>query len=103
MAGVAGLGSQFTGSLSVISAAELACGVPNSDQTIAENAQLSGVLGLDFVNLPSLNLGIGTLQTAKGTGSLSVDIGQGTGQLVSPPEIHCGDGTTNDQIGRAHV
>lgn len=95
-AGVAGLGSQISGSLSVISAAQMACGTPNSIGATAKNAQLSGTLGLDFFNLPSLNLGIGTLQTAKGDGSLVVEIGSGTGQLVSPPPVYCGTGTTAD-------
>ena len=40
--------------------------------------------------------GIGTLQTAKGTGTLQVDIADGEGQLVAPPEVHCGSGTATD-------
>ncbi len=95
-AGVAGLGNKITGSIALISAAELACGAPNSPEAVADTAQLSGTLGIEFVNLPSLNLGIGTLQTGKGTGSLVVEVGKGTGQLVSPPVPHCGDGTAGD-------
>jgi len=96
-AGVPGVGFQFTGGLQLISAAQLACGKPNSPESIARNAQLEGTLGVDFVNLPSLSIpGLATLQTANGTGSLLVDIADGEGQLVSPPEVHCGDGTAND-------
>ncbi len=96
-AGVAGVGNHFEGSLALISAAQLACGEPNSVESIARNAQLEGSLGIEFVNLPSLSMnGIGTLQTAKGTGSLQVDIADGEGQLVSPPEVHCGSGTAAD-------
>ncbi|UMG93025.1 TadE/TadG family type IV pilus assembly protein [Nocardioides sp. TF02-7] len=95
-AGVAGLGNHISGSLSVVSAAQMACGTPNSTGATAKNAQVSGTLGLDFFNLPSLNLGIGTLQTAKGDGSLVIEIGTGTGQLVSPPPVYCGSGTAAD-------
>ncbi len=96
-AGVAGVGNHFDGSLALISAAQLACGKPNSPDTIARNAQLEGNVGIEFVNLPSLSMkGIGTLQTAKGTGTLQVDIADGEGQLVAPPEVYCGSGTTTD-------
>ncbi len=99
-AGVAGVGNHIEGSLALISAAQLACGEPNSPETIARNAQLEGSLGIEFVNLPSLSMrGIGTLQTAKGTGTLQVDIADGEGQLVSPPEVHCGSGTAADPHG----
>jgi len=96
-AGVPGVGFQFTGGLTLISAAQLACGAANSAESIAQNAQLSGTLGIQFVNLPSLNLPhVGTLQTARGSGSLTVNLADGQGQLVSPPEVHCGDGTPSD-------
>ena len=96
-AGVAGLGNHISGSLALISAAQMACGRPNTPETIARNSQLSGTLGLEFFNLPSLNVpAVGTLQTAKGDGSLVVDVGNGTGQLIAPPEVYCGDGTATD-------
>lgn len=96
-AGVPGVGSQFTGAIQLISAAQLACGEPNSVSSIARNAQLEGALGIDFVNLPSLSIpNLATLQTAKGTGSLIVNLASGEGQLVAPPAVHCGNGTGTD-------
>lgn len=94
---VPGVGFQFTGGIYLVSAAELACGVPNSAQAVADTAQLDGSLGVTFTNMPSLNIpALGTLQTPKGTGTLEVVAGSGTGQLVSPPQTHCGDGTAVD-------
>lgn len=95
--GVPGVGFQFTGAIYLVSAAELACGPPNSDLAVADTAQLDGTVGITFTNLPSLNIaGLGTVQTAKGTGSLQVVAGSGTGRVVSPPVVHCGDGTASD-------
>lgn len=94
---VPGVGFQFTGALYLVSAAELACGAPNSPQAVADTAQLDGTVGITFTNLPSLNIaGLGTVQTAKGTGSLQVIAGSGTGQVVSPPAAHCGTNTAAD-------
>lgn len=91
---VPGVGSQFTGGLTLISAAQLACGRPNSPDSVANNAQLEGSLGIEFVNLPSLSIpGFATLLTEKGTGTLDVTIADGTGHLISPPEVQCGQGT----------
>ncbi|WP_028655835.1 pilus assembly protein TadG-related protein [Nocardioides sp. J54] len=95
--GVPGVGFQFTGGITLVAAAELACGVPNSAQAVADTAQLDGTLGIKFTNMPSLNIpGLGTLQTPKGSGSLEVVAGSGTGRLVSPPQVHCGDGSAVD-------
>jgi Flp pilus assembly protein TadG len=94
---VPGVGSQFTGGLYLVSAAELACGKPNSPESVANNSQLEGTLGIEFVNLPSLSIpGFATLLTEKGDGALYVSIADGTGQLVAPPEVHCGDGTASN-------
>lgn len=96
-AGVPGVGYQFTGGIALVSAAQMACGKPNSPESVASNAQLQGTLGVEFVNVPSLNItGLGAFQTAKGTGSLTVNVADGHGQLVAPPEVHCGDGTAAD-------
>ncbi|RHW27834.1 hypothetical protein D0Z08_05920 [Nocardioides immobilis] len=96
-AGVPGVGFQFTGGIKLISAAQLACGEPNSPESIARTAQLQGSLGVNFVNLPSLSIpGLATLQTTAGSGSLQVSIAEGEGQLVAPPEVHCGSGTAAD-------
>lgn len=96
-ASVPGVGSQFTGGLTLISAAQLACGKPNSPESVARNAQLEGSLGVEFVNLPSLSIpGFSTLLTEKGDGTLLVDLADGTGSLVEPPEVYCGDGTASD-------
>lgn len=96
-ANVPGIGSQFTGGLTLISAAQLACGKPNSPESVARNAQLEGSLGIEFVNLPSLSIpGFSTLLTKKGDGTLLVDIADGTGSLVEPPEVYCGNGTASD-------
>lgn len=94
---VPGVGFQFTGGIYLVSAAELACGVPNSAEAVADTAQLDGSLGVTFTNMPSLNIPVlGTLQTPKGTGTLEVIAGSGTGRLVSPPPTHCGDGSAVD-------
>ena len=94
---VPGVGFQFSGGIALVSAAELACGVPNTPQATARNAQLDGTVQIAFTNLPSLNLaGIGTLQTPKGTGALSVVAGDGTGALVAPPSLRCGRGGASD-------
>ena len=96
-AGVPGVGFQFTGGIALISAAQLACGEPNSPETVARNAQLKGNLGITFANLPSLSIpGLATLQTAKGTGSFNVNLADGEGMLIAPPEVHCGSGTASD-------
>ena len=96
-AGVPGVGFQFTGSLALISAAQLACGEPNSPESVARTAQLEGSLGITFANLPSLSIpGLATLQTTKATGSLNVNLADGEGRLVAPPEVHCGTGTASD-------
>jgi hypothetical protein len=96
-AGVPGVGFQFTGALNLISAAQLACGAPNSAAARAHNSQLDGDIGIIFTNLPSLNTAaLGTLQTAKGTATIGVHIGNADGQLVSPPDVHCGANTAGD-------
>lgn len=94
---VPGVGFQFTGGLTLISAAQLACGEPNSPQSVARTAQLEGSLAITFANLPSLSVpGLATLQTAKATGSFFVTLADGEGRLVSPPEVHCGTGNPAD-------
>jgi hypothetical protein len=96
-AGVPAVGYQFTGGIKLISAAQLACGKPNSPESVAKNAQLAGDLGITFTNMPSLNVpNIATLQTTKGTGTLSVSLADGEGRLISPPQVHCGAGTAAD-------
>jgi uncharacterized membrane protein len=102
--GVPGLGNQFTGELYIQEPAKLGCGAPNSEQARASTSQLVGDVGLDFVNLPTvqlkneLDLGLvkGTLQTAKATGTLSVNLGLAQSQLIDPPDVHCGEGTVAD-------
>lgn len=94
---VPGVGFQFTGGINLVSAAELACGVPNSIDAVADVAQLDGSVGVTFTNMPSLNIaGLGSLQTPKGTGTLEIRAGNGTGQLVAPPAVHCGANTPAD-------
>ncbi len=95
--GVPGVGFQFAGGIYLVSAAEIACGAPNSVDAQADTAQLNGTLGVNFTNLPSISAGVlGTLQTPKGDGVLEVRTGMGSGQLVAPPAVHCGDGTLQD-------
>ncbi|WP_158283048.1 pilus assembly protein TadG-related protein [Nocardioides silvaticus] len=97
---VPGVGFQFVGSIALISAAQLACGQPNSAQSVARNAQLQGDLAITFANLPSLSVpGLATLQTSRATGNFHVSLADGQGQLISPPEVHCGDGTSADPHG----
>src|SRR5204863_50225 len=53
--------------------------------------------GIEFVNLPSLSIqGFATLLTSKGDGTLLINIGNGIGSLVEPPEVYCGNGTASD-------
>lgn len=95
--GVPGVGWQYTGAIYLVSAAELACGAPNSPDATADTAQLDGTLGIEFTNLPSISPpGLGTLQTPKGSGFLEIEAGSGTGALVSPPPVHCGVNTAAD-------
>ncbi|WP_182377121.1 pilus assembly protein TadG-related protein [Nocardioides sp. WS12] len=95
--GVPGVGWQYTGAIYLVSAAELACGAPNSPGATADTAQLDGTLGIEFTNLPSISPpGLGTLQTPKGAGFLEIEAGSGTGALVSPPPVHCGVNTVAD-------
>jgi hypothetical protein len=94
---VPGVGFQFSGGVYLASAAELACGQPNTNGATADNAQLTGSIGVDFINLPTLNVpGLGVLQTPKGVGTIEVEVGSGTGRLISPPDVHCGLGTGAD-------
>ncbi|WP_188113392.1 hypothetical protein [Nocardioides humilatus] len=94
---VPGIGNQFSGGLTLISAAQLACGRPNLPESQAKNSQLSGNLAVDFINLPSLSIPqFATLLTEKGTGTIAVNLADGTGQLVSPPDVHCGAATVAD-------
>jgi uncharacterized membrane protein len=89
---VPGVGSEFTGQLYVQQGAQLACGAPNTAETDTDTSQLAGTMGLDFVNLPSLNLGeLGTLQTTSATGALAIDLGNAQGRLVDPPPVTCGE------------
>lgn len=95
--GVPGVGFQFTGGITLVSAAELACGRANSSDAVADTAQLDGTVGITFTNMPTLNVApFGALQTPKGGGSLSVVAGDGTGRLIAPPEVYCGDNTAAD-------
>ncbi|MFC7505685.1 hypothetical protein, partial [Nocardioides sp. GCM10030258] len=95
--GVPGVGWQYTGAIYLVSAAELACGAPNSPGATADTAQLDGILGIEFTNLPSISPpGLGTLQTPKGAGFLEIEAGSGTGALIAPPAVHCGTGTGAD-------
>jgi uncharacterized membrane protein len=94
---VPGVGFQFSGAIALISAAQLACGKPNSPESVARNAQLEGSLGITFANLPSLSIAnLATLQTGKASGSFNVNLADGEGRLISPPEGHCGTGTSSD-------
>ncbi|MEV5002449.1 hypothetical protein [Nocardioides sp. LML1-1-1.1] len=94
---VPGVGYQYTGGINLVSAAELACGAPNTSQAVADTSQLNGSVGVLFTNMPSLSVpGLGTLQTPKGSGLLQITAGGGTGRLVAPPAVHCGNGTAND-------
>lgn len=95
--GVPGVGWQYTGAIYLVSAAELACGAPNSPGATADTAQLDGTLGIDFTNLPSITPpGLGTLQTPKGNGFLEIEAGSGTGSLIAPPPVQCGVNTVED-------
>ncbi|KRA29564.1 MULTISPECIES: pilus assembly protein TadG-related protein [unclassified Nocardioides] len=95
--GVPGVGWQYTGAIYLVSAAELACGAPNSLAATADTAQLDGTVGIEFTNLPSISPpGLGTLQTPKGAGFLELEAGSGTGALIAPPPVHCGVNTAGD-------
>ncbi|GAA3536575.1 hypothetical protein [Nocardioides daeguensis] len=94
---VPGVGFQFSGGIYLVAAARMACGAPNTVDAKAKTAQLDGSVHIDFTNLPSLNVaGLGTLQTPKGDGSITVVGGGGEGQLIAPPAVHCGANTVAD-------
>ncbi|VXB77740.1 hypothetical protein [Nocardioides sp. AX2bis] len=96
--GVPGIGNVSRTTLGVQQGLSLACGTPGSIESRATSSQLDGTLDVDFANLPSIGIDVlglakGTLQTTKATGSLAVQLGGATGELVSPPPVTCGDGT----------
>lgn len=102
--GVPGVGWQFTGAIYLVSAAELACGAPNSPGATADTAQLDGTLGINFTNLPSISVpGLGTLQTPKGGGFLELEAGSGTGVLSSDVPVHCSTGPGDPTTYRVDV
>lgn len=95
--GVPGVGFQFSGGIYLVAAARMACGRPNTSQATAKTAQLNGSVHIDFTNLPTLNVaGLGSLQTPKGDGSITVVGGSGEGRLIAPPPVHCGANTAAD-------
>ncbi|WP_328828003.1 pilus assembly protein TadG-related protein [Nocardioides acrostichi] len=100
-AGVPGVGAIKKSTLSVISGARVACGEPFSAASRSTSSQLTGALELEFANLPTINLNAGglvkgTLQTAKATGVLAVDLGGADGVVTEPPPVHCGAATVAD-------
>ena len=98
--GVPGVGNHFTGRIDIVAAAQLACGKPNSETARAQNSQLTGDLGIELVNLPSLHIDAGllkgTLQTGRGAGNLHLALGNARSQLIEPPHVSCGAGTVAD-------
>lgn len=96
--GVPGIGNVTSSSLGVQQGLSLACGTPGSIESRATSSQVDGTMDIDFANLPSVGLDFGlvkgTLQTTKATGSLTLNLGGATGQLVSPPPVTCGGGTS---------
>lgn len=93
-ANVAGTGFTSDAQLYAIQGASTACGAPNV--TFADNSQLTGYVAFDKMNSPSINIGIANMKTGVGTGRLTVNIATAHGQLIAPPPIFCGNGTTQN-------
>jgi Flp pilus assembly protein TadG len=94
---VAGLGNIGGTSLAMIQGKQHGCGQPNPPVPQATSSQLSGTVSFGQLNTPSVNIpGLATLQTSPATGVLTVNLGNATGKIVAPPDIHCGAGTLAD-------
>jgi len=98
-AGVPGLGD-VDGYLYVQQGPQLACGAPGSDDSVARTSQVRTDATVKFLNTPSINVTTalldGTLQTAKATGGITINLGNATGRLSTTPKVHCGAGTVVD-------
>ena len=93
---VAGTGQTSDAQLYVQQGASTGCGAPNDTQhAFADNSQLSGYVAFDQMNSPSINIGVANMKTGIGTGRLTVSIASAHGQLVAPPPVVCGAGTTS--------
>lgn len=95
-AGVAGTGHTADASLYVQQGASTACGAPNSASAVAHNSQVNGYVKFDQMNSPSINLGFAKFKTDKAVGRLDVNLASAQGQLISPPDVHCGANTPAD-------
>ncbi|MGN6722808.1 MAG: pilus assembly protein TadG-related protein [Marmoricola sp.] len=94
-ANVAGTGETSDAQLYVQQGASHACGAPNDPvYGAADNSQLNGYVAFDKMNSPSINIGVANMKTGIGTGRFSVAIAQAHGQLIAPPPVVCGNGTT---------
>lgn len=89
---VAGVGTIAKASLAMIQGKQHAC-APHT----ATASQLTGTIDFGKLNSPSVNIpGLATLQTSPATGTLTVNLGNATGNVVTPPAVYCGAGTTAD-------
>lgn len=93
-ANVAGTGQTADTGLYIQQGASTACGVPNDTNASANNSQLNGYVNFNQMNSPSINIGVANLKTGVGTGQFTVSIAPAHAQLVSPPPVVCGAGTS---------
>ncbi|MGN6160885.1 MAG: hypothetical protein ACTHOG_04190, partial [Marmoricola sp.] len=91
-ANVAGTGKTTDTQLYIQQGKSGNCGTPGNAPTT--NSQLTGYLGFDQMNSPSINLGVANMKTGIGTGKFSVSIAPAQGQLLGQPPISCGLGTS---------
>lgn len=91
---IAGVASLTSATLSVTERPQIACGALGSPESHAQTSQVDGT-ALAQMNIPTINLGGGDIvQTAPATVTITVALGNATGQLASQPT--CASGTLAD-------
>ena len=91
---IAGVASLTSATLSVVERPQIACGALGTPESHAQTSQVSGS-ALAQMNIPTINLGGGDIvQTAPATVTITVALGNATGQLASQPT--CASGTLAD-------
>lgn len=91
---IAGVASLTSATLAVVERPQIACGALGTPESHAQTSQVSGS-ALAQMNIPTINLGGGDIvQTAPATVTITVALGNATGQLASQPS--CASGTLAD-------
>lgn len=91
---IAGVASLSSATLSVVERPQIACGALGTPESQAQTSQVDGT-ALAQMSIPTINLGGGDIvQTAPATVTITVALGNATGQLASQPT--CASGTLAD-------